>query len=170
MITLTNQQIAELPINPFHRIGHDWMLVTAGSIDRYNMMTASWGSMGVLWKRMICTVFIRPQRYTFHFAETSPIFTISFFSSRYKPALTICGTISGRDGDKAGKAGLSPIATPAGGVGFIQAELTIECRKLYADDLRESCFVLPVHEEVYPEKDFHRFYIGEVTGGLGADR
>jgi hypothetical protein len=34
----------ELNENVFDLIGHQWMLVTAGSKDKYNTMTASWGA------------------------------------------------------------------------------------------------------------------------------
>ena len=35
-------------INPFKLIGKDWALVTAGSKQKYNTMTVSWGGVGVL--------------------------------------------------------------------------------------------------------------------------
>ena len=38
----------ELNFNPFTRIGSDWMLLTAGTEDKFNTMTASWGGAGVL--------------------------------------------------------------------------------------------------------------------------
>ena len=40
--------------NVFKLIGQDWMLITAGSLDSFNTMTASWGGMGVLWRKKIC--------------------------------------------------------------------------------------------------------------------
>ena len=33
-------------INPFEKIGKDWMLVTAGNEEKANTMTASWGALG----------------------------------------------------------------------------------------------------------------------------
>ena len=33
--------------NVIKLIGQDWMLVTAGDQEKFNMMTASWGSMGI---------------------------------------------------------------------------------------------------------------------------
>ena len=39
----------ELNFNPFTRIGSDWMLLTAGTEDKFNTMTASWGGAGVFW-------------------------------------------------------------------------------------------------------------------------
>ncbi len=39
---------ATLSENLFDLIGKEWMLITAGSRDAFNTMTASWGGMGVL--------------------------------------------------------------------------------------------------------------------------
>ncbi len=33
----------QLPDNPFRLIGKEWMLITAGTSEKLNMMTASWG-------------------------------------------------------------------------------------------------------------------------------
>ena len=35
---------SQLKDNPFTLIGKDWMLVTAGTEEKYNTMTASWGA------------------------------------------------------------------------------------------------------------------------------
>ena len=37
-------------------IGDEWMLITAGNKDKYNMMTASWGSMGIMWNKNIVNI------------------------------------------------------------------------------------------------------------------
>ena len=50
----------EITDNFFEMVGSDWMLVTAGGLDSYNTMTASWGGSGVLWQRPICWCVIRP--------------------------------------------------------------------------------------------------------------
>ena len=56
-------------VNPFESIGRKGMLITATKEDgTYNTMTASWGGVGVLWGKNVCTLYIRPQRYTFEFA------------------------------------------------------------------------------------------------------
>lgn len=44
----------ELEFNPFTRIGKEWMLITAGSQEGFNTMTASWGGAGVLWGEKCC--------------------------------------------------------------------------------------------------------------------
>lgn len=40
----------EWKVNPFTAIGKEWMLITAGEKENCNTMTASWGSMGVIWE------------------------------------------------------------------------------------------------------------------------
>jgi len=151
--------------NFFRLINRDWMLVTAGITGNFNTMTASWGSTGILWNKHIAICFIRPHRYTFSFAERHDLFTLSFFDATYRKALNICGTVSGRETDKIKKTGLIPLESPGGSIAFQQASLVLECRKLYADFLREEHFIdhgiIPAH---YPKKDFHKFFIGEIVG------
>ncbi|MDR3329218.1 MAG: flavin reductase [Prevotellaceae bacterium] len=144
-------------------IGQGWMLITAGNLSSYNTMTASWGQLGHLWNKNVATMYIRPQRYTKEFVDREGTFTLSFFKENYRNALNICGTKSGRDGDKVKEAGLTPIATPAGSVGFEEAYMIIECRKLYADPLKAEAFVdSSIPAKIYPEQDFHTFYVGEI--------
>ena len=57
----------ELTMNPFTKIGKEWLLITAGNEEKCNTMTASWGAMGVMWGKNAVTVYIRPQRYTKEF-------------------------------------------------------------------------------------------------------
>ena len=45
------------------------MLVTAGTKDNFNMMTASWGGIGWLWNKPVAFIFIRPERYTYPLVE-----------------------------------------------------------------------------------------------------
>ena len=61
--------ISVLKDNVIDLIGKQWMLITAGNIDHYNMMTASWGTIGFLWGKPVACVVIRPQRYTLEFVE-----------------------------------------------------------------------------------------------------
>ena len=86
--------------NVFSLIGDRWMLITAGTPDHCNTMTASWGGLGVLWRKPMAIIYVRPQRYTFGFIEQSDEFTLSFFGPQWKKALSYCGAVSGRDEDK----------------------------------------------------------------------
>ena len=147
----------------FKLIGSDWMLVTAGAINSFNTMTASWGGMGILWNKPVSYIFIRPTRHTYEFIERNSTYTLSFFSEKYRKALTLCGTKSGRDVDKAKEAGLTPEETKNGSVSFEEARLVIECKKLYFQDIDPSHFLDGSIEKMY-DNDYHRMYIGEITG------
>ena len=140
-----------------------WALITAGTEENWNTMTASWGAMGELWNKDVCFCFIRPQRYTYEFTEREEYFTLSFFSEEYKKALTFCGRNSGRDVDKAKETGLTPKATD-GTITFEEAEIVLVCKKLAFQDIKPDGFIdLSIDSTCYPAKDYHRMYIGEIV-------
>ena len=153
----------EIKENPVGLFDGDWGLLTSGEVGSYNTMTISWGTLGELWGRDICTVFVRPQRYTFEFMEKNDSFTVSFFPKEYRKALSFCGAKSGRDHDKAKETGLTAFDTGYGAA-FEQAKLIVCCKKLYKQDLTPNGFVdRSVIDECYPKSDFHRVYVGEIT-------
>ncbi|MEN8209083.1 MAG: flavin reductase [Candidatus Fermentibacteria bacterium] len=147
----------------FKLIAEDWFLLTAGSpADGYNTMTASWGGLGQLWHKRAAFVFVRPQRHTWKFMENNELFTMSFFSEAYRDALKYCGSHSGRDTDKALETGLTPFEPSAGTAAFEQAALILVCRKLYFQDFKPERFLDNEIDSLYPEKGYHRMYIGEI--------
>ena len=147
---------ARLAENFIELIGREWMLVTAGSPEKFNTMTASWGGAGFLWNRPVAFVFVRPERYTYEFMERETCFTLSFLGHGDREAYRICGSKSGRRIDKAAEAGLTPRPTELGNVAFEQSRLTLESRKLYASMINEGLFV---DESIYPQ------WYGETHGG-----
>lgn len=64
--------------------------------------------------------------------------------------------------DKAQETGLVPVFGKET-VWFEQARLVLVCRKLYAQDLEPSCMLEPTILDHYPQQDYHRMYIGEIT-------
>ncbi len=163
--TFTHIAPTDIPDNIFKLIGSDWMLITAADKDgRVNTMTASWGAAGILWNKPVGMAFIRPQRYTYKFTEQSDRMSFSFFDESYRKALQYCGSHSGQDGDKFAATGLTPVFTQgAQPVPYIaEARLVLVCRKLYADDLKEDCFLDPALLSNYQAKDYHRFYVCEI--------
>ena len=109
--------------DPFQAIGHEWLLITAGTPTHYNMMTASWGMLGILWNKPVATIFIRPERYTHDFVETTDRLTLSLLGN-HREAYKICGSKSGRDLDKTTVAGLHPATLPDDLVTFAEARST----------------------------------------------
>ena len=156
----------ELDESAFRLIGKEWMLLTAGNMESWNTMTASWGAMGELWFKPVVFTFIRPQRYTLEFVEREPVFTLSFFDEEYRPALSFCGANSGREYNKAAETGLTPMATAGGSVAFAEARLVLECRKLYFQDLDPANFLDETIAQNYLNRDYHRMFVGEVTSAM----
>ncbi len=164
MENFTTIKPTEITDNVFKLLDKDWMLVTAGTMEDFNTMTASWGHLGILWNLPMAIAYIRPQRHTYGFANKYGDYTLSFFTEAYRPILQFCGTRSGRDTDKIAETGLTPLETGRGNVIFQEARLVLECRKVYEDDLKKKNFLDPaIARKNYPKNDFHRFYMGEIV-------
>lgn len=148
--------------NPFHLIGKQWMLVTAGNKENFNTMTAAWGAFGFLWNLPVTHIYVRPQRYTYDFMEKNDYYTLCFFDKSHKNILTYCGSHTGKEYDKVKETGLVPLETSLDNVYFDQARLVIECKKIYYDDINPKHFVDRLIQRNYPNKDYHRMYAGKV--------
>lgn len=155
--------IAKEQLNPFEKIGKDWFLVTAGTPESFNTMTASWGFMGVMWNKNCVITAIRPQRYTKEFIDKSEYFTFSFFGEEQRNALKFCGSHSGRDCDKMKETGLTPVEVD-GQVAFEEAKLVLVCKKLYVQEMTADCFAeKDLVFANYGAGDFHTAYYGEIV-------
>ena len=140
-------------------------LLTAGNQLGCNAMTIGWGQMGTLWNKPVCTVYVRPERYTFQFMEENPGFTLSVLPEAYKKALAFCGSKSGQDVDKFKECGLTVAYSQDGAPYVEEAELVVICRKLYVQDLQVSSTVDHAVIDPYYGKmgGWHRAYTGEVV-------
>ncbi len=161
-------ELSQLTENFFNAIGKEWMIVCAGTPDRFNMMTASWGGIGWLWNKPVAFVFIRPERHTFEFTEKEELMTLSFLghTEEARAIYNLCGSKSGRDMNKMTESGLIPVAlSNEKCVGFEQARFTMVCKKLYADDLKPEAFIeKSLCESWYGSKGgFHKMYVVEIT-------
>ena len=162
--------VKSLPDNVFKLLDNDWMLITAGKKDGFNTMTASWGTLGILWNKPVAIIFIRPHRHTFGFVENNTQFTLTFFAEQHRKALQYCGRFSGRNVDKIKETGLTPLILPSGNVAFEEARLILECKKIYVDDLKSENFIdKEIIHTIYPSKDFHRMFFGQITKCLILD-
>lgn len=153
--------------NVFEQIGKKWMLVTAGTKEKNNTMTASWGGLGWLWNKPVAFVFIRPERYTHEFIEQSDRLTLSFYPENYRKALQLCGSKSGRDTDKVAETGLTPCVLETGAVTFAEASITLDCRKLFKASMSADNFidkeVLSRWYNDRPGGSLHDVYVVEIV-------
>lgn len=156
-----------LEINPFSKIGTEWMAVTAGDNQKVNTMTASWGTLGVLWGKNIVSIFIRDSRYTKEFIDKQDTFSLTFFDPQHKEnrmALKYFGAISGRREDKIASAKMHVDFTPDGTPFIDEGSLVFICRKMSATKIAPDQFIdAKIDNTWYKDHDYHTMYVGEIT-------
>lgn len=140
---------------------NDAVLITSGTANQTNVMTASWGGLGVFWQKPIAISFLNPTRYSVSTMDNGDTYTISFYTEAYKDALEYCGTTSGRDTDKIKGSGLTPIKTPSGATAFAEAWMIFECKKVVAQQIFADAVKVDVPEE-WKKNGYHKIYIGEI--------
>ena len=177
----TDIPLERLSLLPFHVWNERWFLLAAGEFGqpdsradpaarRYNFMTVSWGGLGVMWGKPFALVVVRPTRHTRRFIDEADSFTLSVLPEQHRRALNYCGSRSGRDEDKVKGSGLTPVSSRCvRAPSFDEAELVLECRKMYFSDLDPSHFLDPGIEKNYAARDYHRVYLGEILAAQGVD-
>ena len=157
--------VGDLLVRAHHLWAEQWMLLTGGDFagGKFNTMAVGWGSLGTMWGKPFAQVVVRPGRYTREFMEQYNTFTLCAFPEEHREAVQLLGTKSGRDGDKIAESGLTPepscaVAAPC----FAEAELAVECRKMYWQDMDPRGFVDKTIQDNYAANDYHRVYFGEI--------
>ena len=148
-----------------HVFGRQPPLLTSGDKTGLNTMTIGWCQLGCVWNLPTCTVYVRPERYTYQFMESHDYFTVSVLPADRKKDMAFCGTKSGRDVDKVKECGLTLRYGTGDAPFFEEAEWVLVCRKLFVQDLEASCVK---DERVFKSYTpamcgWHRAYIGEVV-------
>ena len=154
----------EIDVNAVKMFADDWMLLSAGKDTSMNMMTIAWGGLGELWGKPVVTIYVSTDRYTYKFLEENEYFTVTAFPEQYRDKLQYLGSVSGRDEDKVKGSGLTPEFTKLGNPIYKEANLAIECKKLYAEPLNKD--LMPLEQrQWYDEKKqgVHVMYIGEIV-------
>ncbi len=149
--------------NLLNNILQDWLLITSGKIEDYNMMTASWATFGILWNKPIAQIFIRPSRYTFEYILKNDYFSISFFDSSYKDILNLLGSKSGRVFDKMKIQGLTALNYENKAVFFKQAKQVLICKKIYSLKILSENIDEDIKNKFYKNADFHYIFYGEIV-------
>ena len=156
-----NISAKELTDNLIKSISEEWMLITAGDENGYNMMTASWGFAGEIWGEDAVMALVRPQRYTMEFINKCDRFTLSFYGDN-KDIHKICGSKSGRDVNKTELCSLSPVFSD-GTTYFNEARTVIICKKQFVQQMDPNCFTdIEPDEKWYENKDYHYMIVGKI--------
>lgn len=154
----------EIEGNAVKMFADDWFELAAGQEGDMNLMTIAWGSLGELWGRPVVTVYVSTSRYTNQFMEKNDYFTITHFPASMREKLQYLGSVSGRDEDKVKGANLSVEFTELGNPIFAEADLAIECKKIYAEQFKAD--LMPLEQREWYNASglgIHVAYIGEIV-------
>ena len=145
------------------------MLLTAGTEDKFNTMTASWGRRRRILGQTGCyLLYPSPALHQRIYRQRRTLLR-QLFKRRTPRCLKLCGSVSGRDHDKIKEAGLTPVfidGVPA----FEEADTILICRKMYRTSMNPADFIdKDADSKFYPEKDYHDMYIAEIVKAVVAE-
>lgn len=167
-----------IPIDQFIARSHfifdqGWFLIAAGDYlkKQFNCMTISWGLLGTMWSMPVAMVAVRYSRHTFKFMNDANSFTLNAFADQYLDTLNELGGRSGRDIDKMNFPRITPVESEkVFSPSYREAELVLECKKVYWEDMNPAHFLDERIQGKYPKPDYHRFFIGEVVHITGTEK
>lgn len=128
-----------------------------------NTMTIAWGNVGFMWGKPVFTAMVRPSRFTYERLEQSGEFTVSIPLKDMSKALGICGSQSGRDGNKLIAANLTTIpgkkiSTPV----IADCGLHYECKIVYKQEMAPELLAPDLQEKWYASGNYHTLFYGEI--------
>lgn len=140
----------------------DSAIALANSGKKINGLTIGWGSLGVLWSKPTCVVYVHETRYSRCIFDEADSFAVCFFKSEYDSQLDYFGRVSGKDVDKIKESGLILKEEEDGIPYFAEAELVILCRKMGQskfdlDKINEDRII-----KWYEKEGVHTIYYGEI--------
>ncbi|MBN2071581.1 MAG: flavin reductase family protein [Candidatus Krumholzibacteriota bacterium] len=112
----------------------------------HNLLTVAWCGVNCSDPEMM-HVSIRPGRHSYRMIKESGCFTVNLPTAGIVRQVDLCGVVSGRNGDKFERAGLTPLPASR-----IDAPLVAECPVNIECELREVL-----------ELGVHHLFIGEVV-------
>lgn len=150
--------------NPVRMFADEWFELAAGKEGDMNLMTIAWGTLGELWGKPVVTVYVSTSRYTYEYMEKNDYFTITHFPASMREKLQYLGTASGRNEDKVKGADLTVEFTELGNPIFADADLAIECKKIYSDQFEAD--KMPLERRQWHQETgtgIHVMYVGEIV-------
>ncbi|MBN2336207.1 flavin reductase family protein [Candidatus Bathyarchaeota archaeon] len=145
-------------------------LVAKGKDGKPNAMTIGWGFLGTMWSKPVFVVAVRLSRHTHKLLEESDSFTVCLPAKGMEEWLNVCGTKSGRDIDKFSELGMT--AAPSKKVkapNIGECPVHVECEIVYRNEMKPGQLMKAIEDNVYPTKDLHVLYYGEIKGVYAAE-
>ncbi|ODS50763.1 MAG: Uncharacterized protein A8274_293 [Halanaerobium sp. 4-GBenrich] len=152
-------------LNNYNEVLPKGVFLTTKNNGEINTMTMGWGTAGFIWNKNILMAPVRKSRHTHKLIENSKYFTVSVpLNGQLKKELQFCGTKSGRDYNKIEELNLELAEVEESEVPIIKGnDLHFICKIKYQQDMLKENLDQDVLEKMYPDKDMHTFYYGEVA-------
>jgi len=140
------------------------LLLMSGS-EPPNVMAIGWATWGIIWSMPICTVLVRPSRYTFRHLCREPFFTVNVPADGMEETVTFCGTHSGADLDKIEARKLELGESASVPVPFIeQCQAHFECKIVQRAHVKAGHILADEVNSCYSSGDYHTIFHGEILG------
>jgi len=144
--------------------------LTVKSGNELNTMTIGWATFGVVWTKPIMMVAVRSTRHTFGIIEAAKDFTVTIPAGDMRKETGYCGSKSGRDVDKFKMCNLETSNSRQGVSPIIKAQgRHYECKIIYKSAMDSAQFDKGYDLSIYPKKDYHTLYFGEILACYESD-
>jgi len=142
------------------------LLTSVGADGRANAMTIGWGLYGWFHHgNPVAVAAVRPACYTHQLLDEVEEFVLCLPTDEIADATTFCGSKSGRDCDKFGETGLTPISsTRVRPPSIAECPVHVECRVYHKQ--RPPHFILAPEHRQRPIEEQHTIYFAEVLGSF----
>ncbi len=159
------------------------ILINTKNGDKIDSMTIGWGQIGIEWRKLVFSIYIRHGRFTHEQIENSGEFTVSVPLDRtpeVAKAIAYIGTGTGKDINKLSDCGLTvengvSVKSPA----IKEIPLTLECKVVYKQEQDKDNIPQEFKDMFYPQdipstepranRDYHTFYYGEIVNAYILD-
>jgi flavin reductase (DIM6/NTAB) family NADH-FMN oxidoreductase RutF len=148
----------------------DGAFLTVKSGNALNTMTIGWATFGVVWSKPIMMVAVRSSRHTFGIIETAKDFTVSVPARDMDKEIAFCGSKSGRNVDKFKACNLETADSRRVSSQVIKTRgRHYECKIIYKSAMNPAHFEKDYDLSLYPKKDYHTLYFGEILACYETD-
>jgi flavin reductase (DIM6/NTAB) family NADH-FMN oxidoreductase RutF len=139
------------------------LLVGAKKYGKTNVMAIGWGLVGVMWRKPVFLVLVRPSRFTHEFIEDTEEFTVNVPPNGMEKTVNYCGEVSGRKVDKFKKCDLTVVKSKKLRVPVIkECIIHYECKVVHKLEVKPELVIGSVRKTFYAKDDFHTLYFGEI--------
>ena len=129
-----------------------------------NVMTIGWALFGFVWRRSTMMVAVRNTRFTYGIIEKSVLFSVSVSTGPMEKEIEFCGSKSGRKFDKFKECKFTTVPGAKTQAPILDIPgYHYECRIIYKTPI-DPQFLAQEVISIYPQKDFHTLYFGEILG------